>query len=92
MSAHASHPWDQQPDEPASAYTRFLVFLHLGPARSLDAAYRLVRGVTEGDKRRTPAPGRRPRRRTTGTLAQSPGISTTCGTPALSPSPGSSRS
>lgn len=33
-------PWEQQPDEPQSAYARFLVYCYLGPARSLDAAFR----------------------------------------------------
>src|SRR5262245_65289425 len=35
------NPWDPQPDEPAAAYRRFLVYRNLGPARSIDAACRL---------------------------------------------------
>jgi hypothetical protein len=36
----ATKPWDRLPDEPAAQYSRFLVYLSLGPSRSLVAAYR----------------------------------------------------
>ena len=44
MNAPASPgPWEQQPDEPEVAYARFLVYLNLGRARSVDAAFQDVR-------------------------------------------------
>jgi hypothetical protein len=51
-------PWDQLPDEPAAAHSRFLVFLHLGPGRNLDLAYQTYRAAAgrdpKRDKKRTP--------------------------------------
>lgn len=32
-------PWDQLPDEPDRAYAWFLVYLNLGPGRSIEKAY-----------------------------------------------------
>ncbi len=32
-------PWDKQLDESDAAYSRFLTYRNLGPARSIDAAY-----------------------------------------------------
>lgn len=32
--------WEQLPDEPDSAYARFLMYRNLGPARSIDAAFK----------------------------------------------------
>lgn len=37
--------WEQQEGEPDAAYARFLVYRNLGPARSLDDAYRASRGI-----------------------------------------------
>ncbi len=34
-------PWEQQPDEPPKWYTRFRLYLRLGPSRNLTAAYRI---------------------------------------------------
>ena len=34
-------PWEQRPDEPPKWYTRFRIFLRLGPSRNLTAAYRI---------------------------------------------------
>src|SRR5262249_7646641 len=34
-------PWDRRPDETEPAYVRFLIFLSLGPARTLDGAYQI---------------------------------------------------
>jgi hypothetical protein len=56
-------PWDQQPDEPAKAYSRFLVYLGMGPARSVHAAFRLVRPDTQGHKRSAPGAWHRAARR-----------------------------
>jgi hypothetical protein len=56
-------PWDQLPDEPAKAYSRFLVFLGMGPARSVHAAFRLVRPDTQGHKRSAPGAWHRAARR-----------------------------
>jgi hypothetical protein len=41
-------PWDIQPGEPPRWYTRFLIYLELGPARTITAAYQRVhrRGKT----------------------------------------------
>lgn len=36
--------WDRQPNESEAAYARFLAYRNLGPARSLDAAYRVTKG------------------------------------------------
>jgi hypothetical protein len=35
------HPWDQQENEPAAAFVRFLIFRNLGPPRDLDTAYQV---------------------------------------------------
>lgn len=46
MSHSESEPWAQQPQEPNKQYERFLLYLRLGPERTLHAAYvqsRLVR-------------------------------------------------
>lgn len=49
------NPWDQQADESAAAYRRFLVYRDLGPARSLSAAYQLAqpgrKKATKGNKK-----------------------------------------
>lgn len=37
----APKPWDQQPDEPPKWYTRFGIYLGLGPTRTPTAAYRI---------------------------------------------------
>ncbi|MCY4412902.1 MAG: hypothetical protein OXC27_20785 [Caldilineaceae bacterium] len=34
-------PWEQQPDEPPKWYTRFRIYLRLGPSRNLTAACRI---------------------------------------------------
>src|SRR5262249_28786381 len=39
MAENKLKPWDQQPDEPDAAYSRFLMYRNLGPARTLDAAF-----------------------------------------------------
>lgn len=44
-------PWEQLPEEPDAAYTHFLIYRNLGPARSLDAAYRVFKGATKRGKR-----------------------------------------
>lgn len=49
--------WDQQPGEPDAAFKRFLVYLYLGPGRTLNSAYR----------RSVPASDRVESRRATGT-------------------------
>lgn len=46
--------WERLPEEPEVAYARFLVYRNLGPARSLDAAYRST--AAKRDKSRS-APG-----------------------------------
>jgi len=38
---NAPDPWEQRPDEPPKWYTRFRIFLRLGPSRNLTAAYRI---------------------------------------------------
>jgi hypothetical protein len=40
MVMEQQHQWDRQPEESAVLYTQFLVYRDLGPARSLDRAYR----------------------------------------------------
>jgi hypothetical protein len=40
MSEHEQTSWERQPGEPDAAYVRFLIYRNLGPARSLEAAYR----------------------------------------------------
>jgi hypothetical protein len=50
-SAIVSDSPERLPDESAAAYARFLAYRNLGPARTLDAAYRAFRGVPEGSKR-----------------------------------------
>jgi hypothetical protein len=57
VSADATHPWDQQPDEPDAAYARFLLYRNLGPSRSIDAAYRLLHPTKNGEKGRRNAHG-----------------------------------
>lgn len=52
--AAAQQPWSQREGEPDGAYARFLVYCHLGPSRSIDAAYRAVVGAAKGSKRRAP--------------------------------------
>jgi hypothetical protein len=37
-------PWEQMDGEPDAAFARFLVFLNLGPRRTVDAAYRAFVG------------------------------------------------
>jgi hypothetical protein len=49
-------PWDQQPDEPAAAYARFLAYRNLGPGRSVEAAYQAYTGrKTAGKSRKSQA-------------------------------------
>lgn len=48
------HPWDQRKGESGEAYNRFLIYRNLGPARTLDAAYRLFAGAEDGGKRQAP--------------------------------------
>ena len=44
-------PWDQLPDEPITAYRRFLIYRDLGPGRSLEKAYRATKGnLAQGKK------------------------------------------
>lgn len=43
-------PWERQPDEPAVAFTQFLIFRGLGFARSLSAAYALYSKQINGDR------------------------------------------
>src|SRR5258707_13385220 len=56
MSTEAAprQPWSQREGEPDGAYARFLVYCHLGPSRSIDAAYQTVAGAAKGSKRRAP--------------------------------------
>lgn len=42
MTDAPQSPWDQLPGEPPEAYARFLIYRNLGPARSLDAAYKIA--------------------------------------------------
>lgn len=35
------HPWEKQPDEPNEAFAQFLIYLGLGPERTLQAAYQI---------------------------------------------------
>jgi hypothetical protein len=49
-------PWGQQEQEPTTWWARFLCFLHLGPTRTLEAAYRAWHGARQGtDGHTTPA-------------------------------------
>ena len=41
-AAHDKKPWEQRDGEPDAAYARLLLYCHLGPGRSLDAAYALT--------------------------------------------------
>lgn len=56
-----SNPWDQLPDESLVEYRRFMCYVHLGPLRSIDKAYRKyckqVAGEDEARKRARTAPG-----------------------------------
>jgi hypothetical protein len=38
-----AHEWDQQPGEPSLWYGRFVAYLALGPSRSVERAYAVVR-------------------------------------------------
>jgi hypothetical protein len=48
-------PWDQMPDEPDLWYGRFQIYLQLGPARTLKAAFQQLSGAA-GAATRTPTP------------------------------------
>jgi len=48
-------PWEQLSGEPDAAYTRFLIYRNLGPARSLDAAYRAFVGSSATKRAKTQA-------------------------------------
>jgi hypothetical protein len=60
MAEPERKPWEQRPDEPEAAFVRFLIYLNLGPGRSLNAAYRTFLSnlgeATEGHER-PQAPG-----------------------------------
>lgn len=55
------YPWDQLPDESVVEYRRFMCYVHFGPLRSIDKAYRKwckqVAGEDEAKKRAKTAPG-----------------------------------
>jgi len=44
-SAEERKPWEQLPDEPIVAYRRFLVYLYLGPGRSVEKAAEAQKGT-----------------------------------------------
>ncbi|MCL5952718.1 MAG: hypothetical protein M1132_13535 [Chloroflexi bacterium] len=48
--------WDQQEGEPDATYNRFLVYLGMGPSRSLTKAYAVHQGKPASEARRN-APG-----------------------------------
>jgi hypothetical protein len=58
MTTDEVKPWDQREGEPEAAYVRFLIYRNLGPARSLDLAYRTFQegqeGAPESVERRAP--------------------------------------
>lgn len=45
-----TQPWDQQPGESAIAYRRFLLYLHLGPARTIPKAVETWRQTRPASK------------------------------------------
>lgn len=45
MTTPAPPPWDQQPNESSAAFRRFLVYLHMGPARSIPKAVQAWRAM-----------------------------------------------
>jgi hypothetical protein len=49
QTGKSNRPWEQQPGEPDAAHARFLVYLQLGPARSLRMAQN---AATNRDKSR----------------------------------------
>ena len=48
MTDDERKPWDQLDNEPDRAYARFLVYLHLGPSRSIDRAFHVASKRTTG--------------------------------------------
>jgi hypothetical protein len=45
MENEERKPWDQMVDEPDAAYRRFLVYLGLGPGRSIEKAIEAEKGI-----------------------------------------------
>lgn len=45
MYEDVENKWDQLPNEPDRAYARFLVYLHLGPGRSVEKAHNAGKSV-----------------------------------------------
>lgn len=37
-------PWDRKPDEPSKWYERFLIYMNMGPSRTIQGAYRIYIG------------------------------------------------
>jgi hypothetical protein len=54
MVSEPRKPWDRLPEEPATMFSRFLCYLHLGPTRSLEAAYRAWHGAQQGTEGHNP--------------------------------------
>jgi hypothetical protein len=44
------HPWNRRKGEPDSAYTHFLLYRNLGPARSIDRAYAAYQATSQTDE------------------------------------------
>jgi len=44
MSETEPKPWDQLPDEPITAYRRFMIYRDLGPLRTIEKAYKAFKG------------------------------------------------
>src|SRR5690348_4018532 len=49
-------PWSQMPEEPDADFAEFLAYLHLGPSRSIEAAYRIGRTPRKSGRTRVSAP------------------------------------
>jgi hypothetical protein len=45
MSETEPKPWDQLPDEPITAYRRFMIYRDIGPRRTLEKAYEVYKGA-----------------------------------------------
>ncbi len=54
-----ANPWDQQEGEPDDRYIQFLMYLGMGPSRSLRSAYRVYLGESIAEQRRRKVKGYR---------------------------------